>query len=270
MSLCTRFILLVESITYKMIVCFTGEKCVVYVNDKDYHRGSVVDQDDAGVHIKLVDIGETVIVPQSSVFKLKCDYDSYPQLAFCCSFPGVIPVETEKQNVQKVFVDTVLELSDKTELPASAKATIVTEDNGIIFVELTIDRNDIAESLVGKGVANFDKTADLSMLDDQMDVSENFGDFKTIQLDIDTDYDVVLIDCSDINRLIFHTVDGVSVMKEIEKVISETIADEKGDNLTTGPCLVKSPEDGTWKRANIRSSYQKSEGDNITQTFKVI
>ncbi|XP_045158547.2 uncharacterized protein LOC123524421 isoform X3 [Mercenaria mercenaria] len=255
-----------------------GNKCVISVEDKEYHRGAVLGKSDNGVDVKLVDIGKSVTVSESNVFKLMPEFDAYPQLAFCCSFTGMVPVNDDRftEEACKVFKDTVLELSKEMELPASAKATVVKENNGIILVELTIDRKDIAESLVEKGIAKFDESTNLSVLDDQNeinDVLENFGAFKNVHLDIDNDFDVVLIDCCDINRLVFHSNNNLSVIEEIEKSVAEAVSDKVGgegiDDLTSGPCLAKCPADNLWKRANIRGISKNTGGENTSDIYKV-
>lgn len=259
------------------LVLFTGDKCVVCLDDKEYHRGSVLNKSEGGVYVKLIDIGNSVTVTESNIFKLKKEFDKHPQLAFCCSFICT-PVEgdTFTEKAGQVFKDTVLELSAVKELPGAGRATIVAEEKGIVLIELSIDRKDVAESLVEKGVVKFEESINISVLNDQdeiNDFSENFGAFKHVQLDIDNDYEANLIDCSNMDRLIFHQVDSSSVLKEIQESIAVAVAEKDGgegiDDLTSGPCLAKCPDNSMWTRAHLRCIQQKAAGEGSEEIYKV-
>lgn len=227
--------------------------------------------------MKLVDIGNSVTVTESNIFELKKEFDKHPQLAFCCSFICT-PVEgdTFTEEAGQVFKDTVLELSAVKELPGAGRATIVTVEKGIVLIELAIDRKDVAESLVEKGVVKFEESNNVFVLNEQDEIddfSENFGAFKHVQLDIDKDYEVSLIDCSNMDRLIFHQVDSLSVLKEIQESIAVAVAEKDGgegiDDLTSGPCLAKSPDNCMWTRANLMGIEQKTAGVDSEEIYKV-
>ncbi|KAL4236389.1 Tudor domain [Mactra antiquata] len=240
-----------------------GEKCVCMV-EEEYHRGSIIKCEDSTVNVKLVDIGtDTEInVESNKLFVLKENFNNYPQLAFNCRLSGKTPVISEQEGAGSVFEDLIKELNEVTELPASARATAVREDsnNEIVDVRLVIDRNHIAESLLEKGVIELGDDNEDSFVDCNEvvnDLKRDFGDFKYTELAIDKEYEVEMVDCIDMNRLVFHTVDGLEELDGITEIIAEYVKDKEGgegvdiSEDSSKSCLAKCPSDNVWYRANI-------------------
>lgn len=245
------------------ILLFEGAKCVV-LKDNEYHRATVQSRSETSANVKLVDIGTDMDCELSDVYELRPDLSTYPQLAFPCAIAGISPVESDlwSNKASEVFRDSVLELSTCKNLPASAKATIVSVDNDIVQIELSIDRVDIADVLVEKGVALL-MDGTISVIEDKGDQKlghantqkNEFGVFKNVILDTDCDYDVVMVDSEDVDRLVFHTKATSETMDKIAKCIAEFVEGKSGgegiEGLESGPCLAKCPEDGIWYRANL-------------------
>lgn len=277
-------LLFLRDLTYQSlpdVLLFSGDKCVVQQDGDTFYRSSVLSmEEDDTICVKLVDTGEDAIVTSEQIFKLQSDFQDYPQLAFVCSLSALAPVDTEDWTNEstEMFTDILLELSGNKDkcLPAFAKATIVNIEEGVVFVELSMDRTCIAQSLIELGVAklvdlddsNVDKQMDVKGLGIGLGVLEDFGAYKNVQLECDADYEVVMVDCDNLERLVLHTKTGEEKMEVIQDVIEEFVTGQDGgeglpESLEEGwCCLAKCPVDEVWYRANLRALDVKTvEGD---------
>ena len=202
-------------------------------------------------------------LPNTEIFQLPPDTD-YPQLAFQCCLAGVRPVEPGPWNDKacKVFEQTLLEESGAETFPVSVHATIVIEDNGVVTVELRLGKKDLGELLVAQEVAILEEDFNESVSEDRTakhgarNLVDEFGDFKHVILETDQDYDVVMEDYDELDRLVFHAQASSEVMDDLTAKIAEEVKGKEGgeglpEDFKTGPCLAKCPNDDLWYRANV-------------------
>ncbi|XP_052774771.1 uncharacterized protein LOC128213245 isoform X2 [Mya arenaria] len=243
-----------------------GDQCIAQVSD-EFHRACITGKLENSCDIFLVDLGKRADgLVNSQLFQIKPEFATYPQLAFQCSLACLSPVETDTWNDKacKVFEHTMLEKSGEETFPVPARATVVVVEEGKVFVEVQVGKKDLSGVLVAQNVAKFDALPDNSVLEDKpkrkalRNFAEDFGTFKNVILDSDQDYEVVLIDCDDLDKLVFHTKSSLSTVDEIMCSIAEYVEGKQGgegmeDDFCEGPCLAKCPEDGLWYRANAQS-----------------
>ena len=254
-----------------------GFKCVV-VHNGDYHRATMLSKTESEISAKLVDIGTDAACEMGNIYELKSEMHKYPQLAFQCAIADVKPVDSEvwDEKIGQVFEEILLDLNGADKLPVFAKATFVCVESDKVFVELNIDRTDIADTLVTKELAvvehELDNSIAMSGKKILPDMIEEFGDYKLVILDTDCDYEVVMTDFDDMDKLVFQTKEGIKTTEEIGKSIADHVADRTGgegvnEEFVKGPCLAKCTVDGQWYRANLVSVLP--EGQDTEKRYEV-
>lgn len=243
-----------------------GSRCVVKFDDNEFFRGSIVEVDSETdkVTVLCVDNGIQHKVARSDVLQYKLEFDKFPQLAFPCALDIKAP-KTESiwdKEVCDKFKEIVLELGEVEQLPAYGKVTINRLEEDKVIVKLTIDRLSIADHLVQIDMADIcDSLKELEIKDQKASQKLfEFGSFVNIQLPVDSEHEVLLIDCDNLDRLVFHTLEDHTVLEEMSQKIMEFAKNHEPSEDSWSPgqsCLVKCPEDDLWYRANIVSELEE-------------
>ena len=248
-----------------------GVKCVVKLSDNEVFRGSVMDFDSESdkVTVLCVDNGYKHEVSKSDLKVYKTEFDKFPQLAFPCAFEirtSKTYAYWDKATCDK-FQEIVLELGEVEQLPAYSRLTIVRlKDDDTAIVKMNIDRLSIGDHLVKLELAEVcDRLEELEIKEEKPynETSQKlpeFGSYLNIRLPVDAETDVHLIDCDNLDRLVFHTVEGEAAVEGMIEKIVEYVKDREPseDSWTKGQsCLMKCPEDDLWYRANIMAETQE-------------
>ena len=247
-----------------------GVRCVLKLSDNEFFRGSVIDLDSEldKVTVLCVDNGYRHEVSKSGLLEYKVEFDKFPQLAFPCAF-DVRTSQTDTvwdKAVCDKFQEIVLELGEVEQLPAYGRLTIVRlKDDDTAIVRLTIDRLSIGDHLVTLELAEVCDRLEELEIKEKLDAQTSqklseFGSFVNIQLPEDSENDVHLIDCDNLDRLVFHTLEGEAVVEEMMGKIVEYVKDREpseGSWIKGQSCLVKCPEDDLWYRASIVAEMQE-------------
>ena len=240
-----------------------GNRCVIKLKEEGFFRGYVLglDLDEDRVTVLCVDNGYIHEVTQADIFKYKLEFDKFPQLAFLCAFDikSVSPAVEWDKDVCDKLKEIVLESSEVEELPADARVNLVRLEEDSVIVKLTVGRLVIDDYLVKLDLAELcDKVEKLEIKEElksetSQEVSD-FGSFVNIKLSVDSEHSLLLVDCDNLDELVFHTIDGAEVVEEIAEKIAEFVKDHEpsDENWLEGQaCLGKCPEDNLWYRANI-------------------
>ena len=243
-----------------------GSRCVVKLNENDFFRASVLKWDSEAdkVTVICVDNGYIHEVKKGNLLQYKTELDKFPQLAFQCALDikSMTSVDEWDKDVCDKFREVVLECSEVEQLPAYAKMTIVRLQGDLVIVKLTIDRLLVAEHLVKLDMAELCENVEKLEIKEDLDARpsqkpSDFGSFVNVRLPVDSEHDVHLVDCDNLDRLVFHTEEGITVIAEVTAKIAEFVKDHQpsGESWSLGQgCLFKCPDDELWYRANIISA----------------
>ena len=246
-------------------------RCVVKLGDQEYFRGSVFEfnSESDTVTVLCVDNGYTHEVAKSDLKTYKTEFDKFPQLAFPCAFKirtSKAEEEWDKATCDK-FKEVVLELGEVEKLPAYCSLTIVRlKDDDTAIVKMNMDRLSISDHLVKLDLAEVcDRLEELDIKDkpdaESSQKLPEFGSYVNIRLPLDAETDVNLVDCDNLDRLVFHTVKGEAAMEDLMGQIVEYVKDREPsgeEEWAKGQsCLMKCPEDDLWYRANIVAEMQE-------------
>ncbi|XP_052256501.1 uncharacterized protein LOC127861849 isoform X4 [Dreissena polymorpha] len=260
-----------------------GRKCVVEI-DEEFHRATILSKSDEKLTVKLVDIGKDHTLNELQVFEIKPEFERHPQLAFQSALPRLKPVdgETWTEEAAELLEKIVLENINKETLPGPARATVVNIKDDIVLLEVKFGKKDLALILVEQGLAkiadqnvtNITEDSERSAEKTKQTLREEFGNFMNEIVGNDKEYDVLLVDCEDMDRIVFHTEEGKAVIEDMRNEIEEYVKDKEGgqgfdEDFTEGPCLAKCKEEKVWCRANLRRIVTSDDGTKTYQVFLV-
>ncbi|KAK3602033.1 hypothetical protein CHS0354_015024 [Potamilus streckersoni] len=241
-----------DSETITGIITHLG--CVVLnTEDNKYYRAVVQKVNDESVMVLCVDNGSEIQVPSENVKKLKSEFMDLPQQAFHCGLSDILSESlngTWDVGACSRFHELVYNKPVKAELARPDRY-------GKYLIKLYDGDVSIASALVDGGFARFRGV--LPMVDK--------GAYKQLRLEVDDEYEVILVDNDEMDKLVFHVTSQVDLMNGIIEKVAETVKErEKTETeLDKGDlCLVLNKSNDTWYRGVIQ---EKGNGEYEVYTL---
>ena len=110
--------------------------------DNQWYRAEVLQISPQGIHVRFLDFGNSEYVPAESIAELTAELREYPQLALCCSLPGVTCHDSQPWDPSHLAINQPL------------NAVFLAHKKNVYDVELLEPQTNesLLENLVAKGI----------------------------------------------------------------------------------------------------------------------